>query len=202
MEDTKQKPTIVLTGFGLFRDYKINPSWEAVQRIKWSRSDIELVRIQIPVVYKLAKQEVDRIWSHYKPLFVIHCGVSHLAKCLTLEQRAVVNLERYCSPDINGCKPVSASCNCDIQYLYTKLKLEPIVDEIKAQHDCGKLAMTAVISNCAGEFLCEYTYRCSLENDCSRALFVHVPNETKTDQIDILANGLEVIIDSVIKQVC
>lgn len=101
MEDTKQKPTIVLTGknkmfylyniflyknniiglnikiiyfeilfkgFGLFRDYKINPSWEAVQRIKWSRSDIELVRIQIPVVYKLAKQEVDRIWSHYKPL--------------------------------------------------------------------------------------------------------------------------------------
>ena len=124
MEDTKQKPTIVLTGknkmfylyniflyknniiglnikiiyfeilfkgFGLFRDYKINPSWEAVQRIKWSRSDIELVRIQIPVVYKLAKQEVDRIWSHYKPLvclgffrFFLHSTFCYLLVCDTL----------------------------------------------------------------------------------------------------------------------
>ena len=37
---------------------------------------------------------------------VVHCGVSCRATCLTLEKRAVENLERYCSPDVNACKPL------------------------------------------------------------------------------------------------
>ena len=56
-----------MTGFGVFRDYESNPSWEAVNLMKINSPDVELVKIEIPVIYDVTQKEVDRIWSEYQP---------------------------------------------------------------------------------------------------------------------------------------
>ena len=57
-----------ITGFGVFRDYALNPSWEAVKLINIDYPNIELVKIEIPVIYDVTEKEVDRIWSEYNPM--------------------------------------------------------------------------------------------------------------------------------------
>jgi len=63
--------TVVVTGFGLFRDYKVNASWEVARHLPETgiakEFDINLVTIEIPVSYKDVDQIVPTLWAQYKP---------------------------------------------------------------------------------------------------------------------------------------
>ncbi|XP_046917257.2 pyroglutamyl-peptidase 1 [Dermatophagoides farinae] len=208
--DSKKKENVVLTGFGLFRTYTMNPSWEAVRLIderKFDCSNIELVKIQIPVAYDEVEKCVKEIWKKYQPKLVIHCGVSSMARnCLHLEKRAVINKERYCQPDIMSCLP--KCCPNDhvdpspkpLDYVCTEMHLESIRDEINKHYYDGHIMIPAKISDFAGEFLCEFIYRCSLQYDCHRTLFIHVPDINRDLSIEDIAKCLELIIHLALKQ--
>ena len=77
---------IVVTGFGVFRGYDVNPSWEAVKALPaaWDDEQHEVVVEEIPVQYDFVLKEVPERWSSRQPDFIIHVGVSHLAEKLTL----------------------------------------------------------------------------------------------------------------------
>lgn len=64
--------TVVVTGFGLFRDYEVNASWEVAQALHKTGIDknlnINLVTINIPVSYKDVDQIVPELWSQHKPV--------------------------------------------------------------------------------------------------------------------------------------
>lgn len=64
--------TVVVTGFGLFRDYKVNASWEVAQALHKTGIDknlnINLVTINIPVSYKDVDQIVPELWAQHKPV--------------------------------------------------------------------------------------------------------------------------------------
>nr|XP_027196541.1 pyroglutamyl-peptidase 1-like [Dermatophagoides pteronyssinus] len=202
--EPKKKENVILTGFGLFRAYKINPSWEAVQLIDECQfgSNIEIIKIQIPVAYNEVERIVEEIWTKYQPKLVIHCGVSCVARCLHLEKRAVTNKERYCQPDIFSCLPKRCSNNDPLKpdYIYTDLNLETIRDEINQHYYDGNIEIPAKISDCAGEFLCEYIYHCSLQYDCRRTLFIHVPDINQELSIKDLSKCIELVIHSALKQ--
>lgn len=63
--------TVVVTGFGLFRDYQVNASWEVAQELHKTditkELNINLVTVNIPVSYKDVDQTVPTLWSQHKP---------------------------------------------------------------------------------------------------------------------------------------
>jgi len=63
--------TVVVTGFGLFRDYKVNASWEVARLLPETgitqELNINLVTINIPVSYKDVDQIVPALWIQHEP---------------------------------------------------------------------------------------------------------------------------------------
>lgn len=63
--------TVVVTGFGLFRDYKVNASWEVAKVLPKTgianELNINLITINIPVSYQDVDQIVPSLWSQHKP---------------------------------------------------------------------------------------------------------------------------------------
>lgn len=64
----------------MFREYQLNPSWEAAKRV--NIEDVNLMTKQVQVDYNQVDQTVDEIWTKYDPL-VIDLLIYHLTKiCL------------------------------------------------------------------------------------------------------------------------
>lgn len=63
--------TVVVTGFGLFRDHIVNASWEVARVLPETgiaeELNINLVTINIPVSYKDVDQIVPTLWVQYEP---------------------------------------------------------------------------------------------------------------------------------------
>lgn len=81
--------TIVVTGFGTFRDYKVNPSWEVARVLHTTgiieELDINLITINIPVCYEDVDQIVPTLWSQHKPVVscTLHiCWYNYLSRYL------------------------------------------------------------------------------------------------------------------------
>lgn len=53
-------------GFGLFGNYKLNPSWEAVSQLK-QPDNVTLIKQQIEVVYDAIDRQIPEIWQQHKP---------------------------------------------------------------------------------------------------------------------------------------
>lgn len=65
------KPKVLVTGFGLFAGYSVNPSWEAVKNMNKEaierKHDCELIIMEIPVSYKLVDEIIPELWKTYNP---------------------------------------------------------------------------------------------------------------------------------------
>ena len=192
---------IVVTGFGLFRGYDVNPSWEAVKALPaaWDDDQHEVVVEEIPVQYDFVLKEVPDRWSSRQPDFIIHVGVSHLAEKLTLEQHA--NNTGYDKPDVAGlCPPdnccvPSASCAAKLSCCLDLLELSQKVTE-----DCRELGLETVLSEDAGRYLCDFVYYKSLHATQGRSLFVHVPLVDKPYSLPQMTEGLKAVTKNVIQQ--
>lgn len=60
---------VVVTGFGPFQGVPVNESWKAVSGL-WEEnlpSQIRLVTRELPVVYNIAKGEVEKLWHEENP---------------------------------------------------------------------------------------------------------------------------------------
>lgn len=63
--------TVVVTGFGLFRDLTVNASWEVARLLPETgiieELNINLVTVNIPVSYKDVDQIVPTLWGQHEP---------------------------------------------------------------------------------------------------------------------------------------
>ena len=102
-----EKKKILVTGFGPFSGHPINASWESVKLLPelWHHDQIELVIDEIPVSYNFVEKNVTKKWEEHDPIFYVHCGVSHLAKQVTLE--TLGHNKTYDRPDVDGQVPES-----------------------------------------------------------------------------------------------
>jgi len=191
---------IVVTGFGPFRGHDVNPSWAAVRRLPdvWDDVDHQVVVEEIPVEYDFVLREVPNRWSHHKPDFIIHVGVSHLASKLTLESEA--NNTGYNSPDVKALCPPDNCCvpSCQLSKLSTCLDLQDLSGKVTAQ--CSHIGLEAEVSQDAGNYLCDFVYFKSLHATSGRSLFIHVPKEDKPYSIQQMTEGLKSAIKNIIKQ--
>jgi len=144
---TGRRINVVVTGFGPFRDFHCNPSWEVVQHLKKAgiREDVNLVTKQIPVDYDVVQAEIRNLWQDYNPELVVHCGASGIAKELTLEQLA--HNVGYESADINGKLPPNNCCKCDgPEVIRAGIEMRKVCAAVNNSACCVK----AVVSEDAG----------------------------------------------------
>ena len=98
---------------------------------------------------------------------VVHCGVSSLANCITLETRAVCHKNLYLKRDISGQIPnVSTSDdfisnnlvedkseqNHCFQCYESQINLQKVCHQVNQEFQSGSIKMPAVISSNAGRF--------------------------------------------------
>lgn len=181
--------TVVVTGFGIFRNYKVNASWEVAQVLPETgiadELNINLVTINIPVSYKDVDQIVPALWDQHKPSLMVHLGVSHLVKTLTVE--LIANGHGYCAMDIYGnCPDDKCLVNNVIE---TGLKME-CTDELDI-----------CTSRDAGRYLCEYIYFKSLCINKNQTIFIHVPQLDQDNTAHKLAEKLKCVIKKLLEQV-
>ncbi|KAL7733063.1 hypothetical protein ACLKA6_002864 [Drosophila palustris] len=185
-----ERKLIVVTGFGPFVGHEeVNASWEAVQLLpellSYKGTDYQLEKRMVSVEYAAVDEAVPDIWQR-QPELVVHVGVSGIAKCVCVEKLAYNH--QFRRPDNAGQYLNNASCclphNANANVLRTVLNVDKIVDAVNATcKDCVAPAQTVNdksleatrVSKNVGGFLCGYIYLKSLDVDCKRSLFVHVP---------------------------
>ena len=73
MDESEFKTTILITGFGPFRNHPVNASWEAVKLLPElfnsceNSSNVTLVIEQLTVAYKSVSDRIKELYEQHKP---------------------------------------------------------------------------------------------------------------------------------------
>lgn len=209
---------VVVTGFGLFRDHELNPSWEAIKdgQLKINRPNINIITRQIPVIYQEVDKAVEELWTSYEPILMVHVGLAAHETSIRLEQVArhgpyihddVIHqaphedhrlydgdshsLEENIKRHYYTCKP------CNFSFSETCFDVEHVCRKLDALHRQGEVPLPFKCSKEAGLYVCEYLYQKSLRI-CNRCVFIHVPdtkNYRLEDIRECVKTAIELFID-------
>jgi len=193
---------IIVTGFGVFKNYSVNPSWEAVKILgeTWDDTEDQIFTEQIPVEYDFVLNNVPNKWNDKNPEFVIHVGVSCMADKITLERQS--HNTDYNKADTQGTCPPDQCCIPALGEKVEKtcLDLEKLMSAINNDDKVVDVGVEACVSEDAGRYLCDFVYFKSLHSLSGKSLFVHVPEENKPYTIQQTAEGLKSVVKNVFLQ--
>lgn len=165
---------ILITGFDPFGGEKINPAWEAVKRVSDKMDGIEVIKLQVPTVFKKSATILFDAIDREKPDAVICVGQAGGRYELSVE-RVAINVEDGRIPDNEGYQPIDSPIFEDGKNAYfSTLPLKLMVDEMKKED------IPANVSNTAGTYVCNhlmYSLLYYLEKNGldTRGGFIHVP---------------------------
>ncbi|KAH8307448.1 hypothetical protein KR044_012581 [Drosophila immigrans] len=210
-----ERKLILVTGFGPFLGHEeVNASWEAVQLLPdvltHNNVEFQLEKRKVEVEYAAVDEAVADIWQQ-QPELVVHVGVSGIAKCVCVEKLAYNH--QFRRPDNAGQYLEKATCclsrNAHANVLRTGFNVDKIVaavnetckDCVSPAHGDNANSLDATqISKNVGGFLCGYIYLRSLDVDCKRSLFVHVPPIDKPFSTPQTAEIVYKIIEQCVQQ--
>uniref|UniRef100_UPI00398EBCA5 pyroglutamyl-peptidase 1 n=1 Tax=Pristiophorus japonicus TaxID=55135 RepID=UPI00398EBCA5 len=180
---------VLVTGFGPFRQYVMNPSWAAVQELKklGVGENVGLVTVELPVHYQRARELLTRLWETQEPQLAVHVGVATGSKVIVLEQCA--RNRGYTDCDVGGCCPPG---NCCVEggpdTLESLVNMRAICKRLSGR-DIG-----IIHSRDAGRYLCDYVYYVSLHHGNRKAGFIHVPPPSSGPTVASLGKALQLIV--------
>jgi len=165
-------PKLVLTGFGHFPGVPDNPTQAIVEAFRKDPNGLAQPHklALLDVAYRSAGSMVDALLDPAPDALVL-TGYSNRATMVTLEARAT----DYCAPDQPDiCGTIPPLKSDPAPPLTTSAPLASLSIALK------EASIAAEISQDAGAYLCNYTYRHALERVNERALdttvlFVHLP---------------------------
>lgn len=213
------KRNVVLTGFGLFRDHQLNPSWEAIKddRLHIDRPNVNLIKLQVDVSYDEVDRVVEHLWETYNPLLTVHIGLAAHETAIRVESRArhgpyinddvkqqAPHKDLRVYPETGGGSPTNQTCRreytckpCNFDFDRTCFDVDKLCEKMNQVSEEHKLSLKFKKSEDAGLYVCEYIFRKSL-SICNRAIFLHVP-DTKNFQLEditcALKYAIEILID-------
>ncbi|KAK2842227.1 hypothetical protein Q5P01_012427 [Channa striata] len=182
---------VVVTGFGPFRQFLVNPSWEAAQGLKllglgeWTVSIKEL-----PVSYVKTQQVIAEIWQTLKPKLAVHLGIARGSSVVILEQTG--KNSSYRDKDVCGFCPES---HCCVQG--GPEKLDSVINMRVVSKQLRRAGIDVVYSRDAGRYLCDFAYYCSLYHGQRRAALIHVPSAGSLASADRLVPLLRTLIQTI-----
>ena len=191
---------VLITGFDPFGGEPINPAWEAVKRLPDNIDGVEIVKLQIPTVFKKSAKKLFENIDTVKPDVVICVGQAGGRYEFCVE-RVAINLDDGRIPDNEGYQPVDVKVFEDGENAYfSSLPIKAMVAEIR------KADIPASVSNSAGTFVCNhlmygvlYTIAKKYPSMCGG--FMHVPfitsqvvnrpTNTPSLSLDTIVKGIE-----------
>jgi pyroglutamyl-peptidase len=169
--------TLLVTGFGSFPGAPLNPSAEIVAllrrdwRARFSRLGVRLATAVLPVVHDIAPH-IDALVARERPDAVVHLGLagSRRRVCVeTLARNRVSSLK----PDARG-----RFVNAPVHALGERPR--------RSRWNAGRLAaalrgrgIDAVLSDNAGDYVCNAALWHSLRPGAVPSIFIHVPKKRR-----------------------
>ena len=165
---------VLLTGFDPFGGDSTNPSYEAVKRVPDTIDGIEVIKKEIPTVFRKSIEILEQSIEEYKPDIVICVGQAGGRYDITIE-RVAINIDDARIPDNEGNQPIDEPIFADGDAAYfSSLPIKAITNEIK------KEGIPASVSNTAGTFVCNHImygllYLIDKKYNNIKGGFIHVP---------------------------
>lgn len=165
---------VLITGFDPFDGEAINPAWEAVNALPYVIDGIEVIKVQIPTVFKKSAKKLFETIEAVKPDAVICVGQAGGRFDFNVE-RIAINVDDARIPDNEGKQPIDEKIFEDGENAYfATLPIKAMVEEAR------KAGVPASVSNTAGTFVCNHImysllYYISKNNLNIRGGFIHVP---------------------------
>ncbi|KAL2094087.1 hypothetical protein ACEWY4_011399 [Coilia grayii] len=188
--------TVVVTGFGPFSQYLVNPSWTVAQGLKAEglEEGTEIYIKEIPVSYSSAKQILSGIWEKVHPEFAVHLGIAPGSKAIALEQTG--KNYGYKSRDVCGQCPFNHCCvEGGMDKLDSVINMRSLTKKLKAK------GLDVIYSKDAGSrYLCDFAYYYSLHCGRGRAAFIHLPTSGGLAAPERLVAQLRTIIQAMLTE--
>lgn len=189
---------ILITAFEPFGGEKVNPALEAMKLLPDKIGEAQILKLELPTVFK---KSIEKVWQHideYEPDIVISLGQAGGRACISIE-RVAINIDDTTMADNEGNMPVDQPIFKDGENAYfSNLPIKNMVEDIK------KAGIPANISNTAGTYVCNHVmygilYKIHKERLNIKAGFIHVPfiPEQVVDKPERASMSLENIVKAV-----
>lgn len=196
---------ILVTGFNPFGGESVNPAYEAVKLLPDTIGGAQIVKKEIPTVFKKAGKVLEETMKKEQPDIVICVGQAGGRSAITPEKVAI-NIMDGRIPDNEGYQPVDTPVqeNGPTAY-FSSLPVKAMVKNIQ---DAG---IPSFLSYTAGSYVCNYLmyellYLIDTQFKNTKGGFIHVPfateqavnkaNGTPSMDLNTIAKGLEKAIEA------
>ena len=165
---------VLLSAFEPFGGEKINPALEAVKKVRERISNAEIIKIELPTVFRKSIDMLEKAIEDNNPDIVICVGQAGGRFDITIE-RVAINVDDARIEDNEGNKPIDTTIYEGGESAYfSMLPIKKIVSEIVEN------GIPASVSNSAGTFVCNHImygllYMIDKKNKNIKAGFIHVP---------------------------
>lgn len=199
---------ILLTAFDPFGGEKVNPALEAVKRVEDEIKGAEIVKLEIPTVFKEGPKTIFDKIEEINPDVVLSIGQAGGRSALTVEFVGI-NWADGRIADNAGNQPVGEKIFEDGETAYiSTLPVKGMVENIR------KNGIPAHLSYTAGTFVCNdvlysVLYYISKNNKKMKSGFMHVPfaadqvvdkpNGTPFMSLEMIAQGITHAIEAIVE---
>jgi len=165
---------LLLTAFTPFGGESINPALEAVKEVKDKIANLDIIKLEVPTVFRKSVHTVIEAMEREKPDFVLCVGQAGGRAGITPE-RVAINIDDARIPDNEGNQPIDRTIYPDGENAYfSDLPVNAMVEAIK------KAGLTSILSNSAGTYVCNHLmygvlYHINKTYKEMKGGFIHVP---------------------------
>ena len=198
---------ILITGFDPFGGENINPALEAVKKLPDTILNSEIIKLEIPTVFRKSLETIEENIIKHKPDVVISVGQAG-GRFGGTPERVAINIDDARIKDNEGNQPIDISIFEDGEAAY--FSNLPIKAMVKEMMDNG---IPASVSNTAGTFVCNHVmygvlYMIHKKYTGKKGGFIHVPYipsqvvtkpNTPAMSLDDIAKGLELCIKAAVE---
>lgn len=177
---------VLLTGFEPFGGETINPALKAITDIPDDIEGYEVIKAQIPTVFRESIDKLQENIDRYNPDIIICIGQAGGRRDITIE-RIGINIDDCSMPDNKGNTPTDQLIYSDGENAYfSSIPIKAIIKNIR------EADIKVSVSNSAGTYVCNHLLYGLLyyidKNDINaRGGFIHVPYlpEQVTDKPEV-----------------
>lgn len=199
---------VLVTGFQPFGGEEKNPSYEAVKLLPDKILGSDIIKLEVPVVFRQAGEIVASKAREVKPDIILCIGQAGGRSSITPE-RVGINVNDGTTADNSGYVPIGEAIIEDGPDAYfTNLPIKAMVQKM-IDHD-----IPATISNTAGTYVCNnlmYSVMHLVHTELIgvRAGFIHVPYATMQHNFKFaslplteISRGLQLCIEACLENEC
>lgn len=165
---------LLLTAFDPFGGDAVNPALEAVKLVADKIGRFEIVKLEVPTVFRKSIERVAQVIEEEKPDAVLCIGQAGGRFEITPE-RVAINIDDARIKDNEGNQPIDTKIFEDGENAYfTTLPIKAMVEAIREAN------LPAAVSNTAGTFVCNHLmygvlYTLAKNYPNIKGGFTHVP---------------------------